>query len=195
MLAVITIMFGFFGLFGNKGGETSVYYSKMNQNTDKTIYNFTVNDIDGKPVKLSDYKGKTILIVNVASKCGYTPQYEDLQAFYDKNKDKNFVILAFPANNFLSQEPGTDAEIKSFCSSNYGVTFPVFSKISVKGKDMAPLYQFLTEKSQNGVVDAPVKWNFQKFLIDKEGRVVTFFAPGTKVTDKEFLDVVAPFLK
>ncbi|HMT27940.1 MAG TPA: glutathione peroxidase [Bacteroidia bacterium] len=167
----------------------------MNQNTDKTIYNFTVNDIDGKPVKLSDYKGKTILIVNVASKCGYTPQYEDLQAFYDKNKDKNFVILAFPANNFLSQEPGTDAEIKSFCSSNYGVTFPVFSKISVKGKDMAPLYQFLTEKSQNGVVDAPVKWNFQKFLIDKEGRVVTFFAPGTKVTDKEFLDVVAPFLK
>lgn len=194
MLSSFIIMFGLFGWFGNKGGETSAYYDNLKANADKTIYQFTLNDIDGKPVKLSDFKGKTILIVNVASKCGYTGQYEELQAFYEKNKSKDFVILGIPANNFMGQEPGSDEEIKSFCSKNYGVTFPMFSKISVKGKDMDPLYQFLTEKEKNGVMDAPVKWNFQKYLIDKEGHLVTFFGSSTKVTDKEFTDVVAPFL-
>ncbi len=195
MFAIITVMFGFFGLFGSKGGDIENYMDKKADNVTKTVYQFTMNDIDEKPVDLSKYKGKVILIVNVASKCGHTPQYEDLQALYDKNKDKNFVILGFPANNFLSQEPGTDADIKTFCTKNYGVTFPMFSKISVKGKDMAPLYKFLTTKEENGVVDAPVKWNFQKFLIDKEGRVVTFFSPGTKVTDKEFTEVFSQFVK
>lgn len=194
MLTTFSIMFGFFGLFGNKGGDIKNYMDTKAQNENKTVYQFTMNDIDEKPVDLSKYKGKVILIVNVASKCGHTPQYEDLQALYDKNKDKDFVILGFPANNFLSQEPGTDADIKTFCTKNYGVTFPMFSKISVKGKDMAPLYKFLTSKEENGVVDAPVKWNFQKFLIDKEGRVVTFFSPGTKVTDKEFTEVFSKFI-
>lgn len=194
MLTIFSIMFGFFGLFGNKGADIKNYMDTKAQNENKTVYQFTMNDIDEKPVDLSKYKGKVILIVNVASKCGHTPQYEDLQALYDKNKDKDFVILGFPANNFLSQEPGTDADIKTFCTKNYGVTFPMFSKISVKGKDMAPLYKFLTSKEENGVVDAPVKWNFQKFLIDKEGRVVTFFSPGTKVTDKEFTEVISKFI-
>lgn len=185
MLSIITVMFGIFNFFGPKSGQTEAYSSKKMQNTDKTIYQFKMDDIDGNPVSLKDYKGKVVLIVNVASKCGFTPQYEELQAFYEKNKDKGFVILAFPANNFLGQEPGSDKEIKEFCSKNYGVTFPVFSKISVKGKDMAPLYKFLTEEKENGVMESSVKWNFQKYLIDRQGRLVTFFSPKTHITDEE----------
>jgi len=186
MIAIIlSIMLGLFNFFGPKEGQLDSYQSNKLQNSDKTIYKFTMDDIDGKPVSLSDFKGKVVLIVNVASKCGLTPQYEELQALYEKHKDKGLVILAFPANNFLGQEPGTDAEIKSFCSKNYGVTFPVFSKISVKGKDMAPLYQFLTNQSENGVMDSSVKWNFQKYLIDREGRLVTFFDPRTSVNDEK----------
>lgn len=183
MLTFITVMLGIFNFFGPEEGLLNSYELNKNQNTDKTIYQFTMNDIDGKPVSLADYKGKVVMIVNVASKCGLTPQYEELQALYEKNKDKGFVILAFPANNFLGQEPGSDEEIKEFCSKNYGVTFPVFSKISVKGKDMAPLYKFLTEKAENGVMETSVKWNFQKYLIDREGRFVTFFEPKTHVTE------------
>ena len=156
----------------------------------KNVYQFSVVDIDGKSVNLSQYKGKVVLIVNVASKCGFTPQYQSLEAFYKKYKSKGLVVLGFPANNFMGQEPGTNSTIKEFCSRTYNVTFPMFSKISVKGKDMAPLYQFLTKKAQNGVVDAPVKWNFQKFLIDKNGKVVTFFSPGTTVDDTELQKVV-----
>jgi len=186
MIAIIlSIMLGLFNFFRPKEGQLDSYQSNKLQNSDKTIYKFTMDDIDGKPVSLSDFKGKVVLIVNVASKCGLTPQYEELQALYEKHKDKGLVILAFPANNFLGQEPGTDAEIKSFCSKNYGVTFPVFSKISVKGKDMAPLYQFLTNQSENGVMDSSVKWNFQKYLIDREGRLVTFFDPRTSVNDEK----------
>lgn len=195
MLAITTLMFGIFGLFGNKGGDIKPYMEKQSQNSDKTIYQFTMNDIDGKAVKLSQFKGKTILIVNVASKCGYTSQYKELQEFYEKNKEKDFVILGFPANNFMGQEPGTNDDIKSFCSKNYGVTFPMFSKISVKGKDIDPLYKFLTEKEQNGIADAPVKWNFQKYLIDKEGRFITFFGSSTNVDDKEFTEVISQILK
>lgn len=195
MIAIIlSIMFGLFNLFGPKEGQMESYQSNKLQNSGKTIYGFTMNDIDGKPVSLGDFKGKVVLIVNVASKCGLTPQYEELQALYDQYSSKGLVILAFPANNFLGQEPGTDQEIKAFCSKNYGVTFPVFSKISVKGKDMAPLYKFLTSQEENGVMDSSVKWNFQKYLIDREGRLVTFFDPRTKVTEQIVIDALNKIL-
>lgn len=155
----------------------------------KTIYDFTMQDINGEKVSLDQYKGKVVLIVNTASKCGLTPQYEDLQKLYDEYKDKDFVILGFPANNFLSQEPGTDDEIKEFCSLNYGVSFPMFSKISVKGNDINPLYQYLTRKDENGVLDASVSWNFQKFLINRNGILVASFSPKTTVDEEDFLNI------
>ena len=157
--------------------------------TQKLIYDFTMQDISGELVSLSQYKGKVILIVNTASKCGLTPQYEDLQKLFDEYKEKDFVILGFPANNFLSQEPGTDEDIKQFCSLNYGVSFPMFSKISVKGKDIDPLYQYLTQKEENGVLDASVSWNFQKFLINKNGVLVASFSPKTTVNDEDFMKI------
>lgn len=138
----------------------------------KSFYDFTVKTIDGKDFPLSDLKGKKVLVVNVASKCGFTPQYAQLEELYEKYKDKDFVIIGFPANNFLWQEPGTNEEIAQFCSLKYGVTFPMMAKISVKGKDKAPLYQWLTEKALNGKQDAAVQWNFQKFMIDRNGNWV-----------------------
>lgn len=138
----------------------------------KSFYDFTVKDINGTDLKLSQLKGKKVMVVNTASKCGFTPQYQDLEELYEKYKDKNFVIIGFPANNFANQEPGTNAEIKKFCTSNYGVTFPMMEKISVKGSDIHPLYQWLTQKSMNGVMDSEVKWNFQKYLIDENGKLV-----------------------
>ncbi|MFN8288540.1 MAG: glutathione peroxidase [Chitinophagales bacterium] len=158
----------------------------------KTVYDFTVKDIDGKNVSLSAYKGKVLLFVNVASLCGNTPQYKDIQTLYTKYKDKGLVVLGFPANNFMGQEPGDDKEIKQFCTREYAVTFPMFSKISVKGKDMAPLYSYLTRKDENGVADAPVTWNFQKFLVGKDGKVITSFSPRTLVSEA---DVVASIEK
>ena len=149
----------------------------------KTVYDFTVKNIDGKNVSLSQYKGKVLMIVNVASLCGNTPQYKDIQALYSKYQSKGLVVLGFPANNFMGQEPGGDKEIKDFCTREYAVTFPMFSKISVKGKDIAPLYSYLTQKSENGVIDAPVKWNFQKFIISKKGQVITSISPSTSVND------------
>lgn len=143
----------------------------------KTLHDFTVKDIDGNDFNLSSLKGKKVLVVNVASKCGLTPQYEDLQRLYETYKDKNFVIIGFPANNFMGQEPGTNAEIKEFCSVNYGVTFPMMDKISVKGKNQAPLYKWLTNKSENGKIDQAVTWNFQKFMVDEEGHVVDVVMP------------------
>lgn len=160
------------------------------QNMDKTIYQFTLNDISGKPVSLEAYKGKVVLIVNVASECGLTPQYESLQALYDKYESKGLVILGFPANNFGAQEPGSDAQIQSFCKLNYGVTFPMFSKISVKGEDQDPLYQFLCSKEKNGVTDADVRWNFQKFLIGKNGQLLEVIAPTTTVEDANVLQSI-----
>ena len=152
-----------------------------------TIYDFKMKDIDGKEVSLSDYKGKVLLVVNVASLCGNTPQYKDIEALYEKYKDKGLVVLGFPANNFMGQEPGSDEKIKTFCSTQYHVTFPMFSKISVKGSDMHPLYHYLTEKSENGVIDAPIKWNFQKFLIGRDGKIIMSVAPKTSVNDKELM--------
>ena len=146
----------------------------------KTLYDFKATSLDGAPFDLSTLKGKKVLVVNTASKCGLTPQYETLQKLYNTYKDRNFVIIGFPANNFAQQEPGTNAEIKEFCTKNYGVTFPMMSKISVKGADIDPLYKWLTSKSLNGVVDADVQWNFQKFMIDEQGRLVGFVPPKEK---------------
>lgn len=151
----------------------------------KTIYDFKMKNIDGKEVPLGEYKGKVVLIVNVASLCGNTPQYKDIEALYEKYKDKGFVVLGFPANNFMGQEPGSNEKIKAFCTREYAVTFPMFSKISVKGNDMDPLYKYLTSKEENGVLDAPVKWNFQKFLIGRDGKVITSIGNHTSVTEPE----------
>jgi glutathione peroxidase len=149
------------------------------QAQNRTLYDFTVKTIDGEDFSLSELKGRKVLVVNVASKCGLTPQYEQLQSLYEKYRDRNFVIVGFPANNFGQQEPGTNEEIKAFCTLNYGVTFPMMQKISVKGEDMAPLYKWLTQKSENGKEDAEVTWNFQKFLIDENGRLVKSLPPKT----------------
>jgi glutathione peroxidase len=154
-----------------------VMATQSNAQDKKSFYDFTVTDIDGNSFPLSQLKGKKVLVVNVASKCGNTPQYSQLEALYEKYGTGNFTIIGFPANNFLAQEPGTNAEIKTFCTVNYGVTFPMMSKISVKGNDIAPLYQWLTKKSENGVMDASVTWNFQKFMIDEEGNLVGFAPP------------------
>ncbi len=148
------------------------------QNTGKSFYDFTVTTIDGKEFPLLQLKGKKVLVVNTASKCGYTPQYEDLQKLYETYGGNSFTIIGFPANNFMGQEPGSNAEIQEFCSSRFGVTFPMMSKISVKGNDIAPLYKWLTSKEENGVMDAPVKWNFQKFMIDETGNLVDVATPG-----------------
>jgi glutathione peroxidase len=142
------------------------------------FYDFKVTDIDGKEFDMSSLKGKKVLIVNVASKCGLTPQYAKLQKLYEKYGDDNFVIIGFPANNFGSQEPGTNVEIKKFCTGNYDVTFPMMSKIDVVGDNKAPIYQWLTEKAKNGKMDAEVKWNFQKFMIDENGNLVDFAPPS-----------------
>jgi glutathione peroxidase len=150
--------------------------------------------ITGEKVPLSTYSGKVLLLVNVASRCGLTPQYKELQALYEKYKEKGFVILGFPANNFLGQEPGTNDEIKTFCELNYGVSFPLFEKISVKGDDIHPLYKFLTSKKENSVFDAPVKWNFQKFLTDRQGRLVASFGPAVKVTEQIVLEKIRELL-
>jgi len=142
-----------------------------------SFYQITVKSIDGKDYSLKQLQGKKVMIVNTASKCGFTPQYEQLEALFKKFGGDKFVIVGFPANNFLSQEPGSNAEIREFCDSRYGVTFPMMAKISVKGKDMHPLYKWLTDKKLNGVMDSDVKWNFQKYLIDEKGNLVSVIPP------------------
>lgn len=156
--------------------------------TKQNIYQFKVTDLSGKEFDFASLKGKKVMIVNTASKCGLTPQYKDLQAIYDQYKDKNLVIVGFPANNFMEQEPGSNEEIATFCERNYGVTFPMMDKISVKGDDMAPVYQFLTQKSKNGVQDSEVEWNFQKYLLNENGELVKVVSPRTLPTDKEIVD-------
>ena len=157
----------------------------QNNADNQTIYQFTVEDINGNPFALADLKGKKVMIVNTASKCGLTPQYKELEALYERYKDKDFIIIGFPANNFLGQEPGSNEQIASFCSINYGVSFPMMSKISVKGKNMHPLYQFLTQKSKNGVEDSKVKWNFQKYLIGRDGKLEKVIDPKTLPSSDE----------
>ena len=160
-----------------------------------SLYDFTMPALNGSPTPLAGFKGKVVLVVNVASQCGYTPQYEGLQALYMKYKDQGFVIAGFPANNFGGQEPGTNEEIGAFCRSKYGVTFPMFSKISVKGADKAPLYQFLTDKSANPKTGGEIQWNFTKFLVDRQGRVIERFEPAVEPQSKELASAVESTLK
>jgi glutathione peroxidase len=158
-----------------------------NQQQVSSIHHFAVFDINQNPFDFSKLKGKKVMIVNTASKCGYTPQYEELQKLYEKYKNKGFVIVGFPANNFRNQEPGTNAEIAEFCRANYGVTFPMMEKISVKGDDMHPIYQYLTQKSKNGVEDSEVAWNFQKYLINKNGVLEKMVKHKTSPLDDEII--------
>jgi len=152
-----------------------------------SIHQFNVKDIEGKEFSFSSLKGKKIMVVNTASKCGLTPQYKQLQAVYDKYKEKGFVIVGFPANNFMGQEPWTDGDIQEFCEKNYGVSFPMMSKISVKGDDMHEVYEFLTQKSKNGLEDNQVQWNFQKYLIDEEGFLVRVVSPKILPDDQSIV--------
>jgi glutathione peroxidase len=162
-------------------------FKKITTENDPTIYQFKVTDLYGETFDFSTLKGKKIMIVNTASKCGLTPQYEGLEKLYKEYKDKDFVIIGFPANDFMKQEPGTSEEIAEFCTKNYGVTFPMMEKISVKEKDMAPIYKYLTSKELNGLEDSKVKWNFQKYLIGKDGKLEKVIDPGTKPYDEEII--------
>ena len=163
--------------------------SKKAVNMDsRSVYQFKVEDISGKTFDLASLQGKRIMLVNTASECGLTPQYKQLEELYKQYKDKNFVIVGFPANNFGSQEPGSNAQIATFCTKNYGVTFPMMSKISVKGNDMHELYQFLTQKAKNGLQDSEVKWNFQKYLIDEKGHLVQVIPPTVVPTDASIVN-------
>jgi glutathione peroxidase len=159
-----------------------------------SIYDFTLPSIEGKPMPLAEYKGKVLLVVNVASRCGYTPQYSALEAIYKKYEDQGLVILGFPANNFGGQEPGTNAEIKTFCSAKYNVTFPMYSKASVKGSDITPLYTYLTTEA-NPKLTGDIKWNFTKFLVDREGHVIRRFEPATTPDSPEVVAAIEAALK
>jgi glutathione peroxidase len=162
---------------------------------EKSVLEFTMKDIDGKDVKLDDYRGKVLLMVNVASKCGYTPQYEGLESIYRKYKDQGLVVMGFPANNFLGQEPGTNEEIKTFCKTRYDVSFPMFAKISVKGDDIHPLFRFLTNKETNPEFSGDISWNFNKFLVDRTGKVVDRFETREKPESEKIALAIEKALK
>lgn len=164
--------------------------AKTNELMGKTIYDYKVESLDGKEINFADFKGKKILIVNTASECGFTPQYADLEKLSNDYKDK-LVVIGFPANNFGGQEPGTNTEIGAFCQKNYGVTFPLAAKVSVKGDDTAPIFKYLTEKDLNGVKNTTILWNFTKFLVDENGKLIDTFVSTTKPTD----DAITKYLK
>ena len=160
-----------------------------------SVLEFAPNSIDGKPSPLNSYKGKVLLIVNVASKCGFTPQYTALESLYRKYKSQGLVVVGFPANNFMSQEPGSNEEIKDFCKRTYEVDFPMYSKVSVKGDDKAPIYQYLTDKETNPTTGGEIKWNFTKFLVDRNGKVIARFEPAVKPDSQPVLDAIEAALK
>ena len=160
-----------------------------------SVYDYTLNSIDGTPTPLSSFKGKVVMLVNVASRCGYTPQYAGLEKLYEQHKKDGFVIVGIPANNFMSQEPGTNAEIKAFCKSKYDVSFPMMSKLSVAGPDKAPLYQYLTSKEQNPKAGGEIKWNFTKFLIARDGKIEARFEPAVTPDDPSLVSAINSELK
>jgi glutathione peroxidase len=161
----------------------------------KSVYDFTLKSIDGQPVSLDSYQGKVLLLVNVASKCGYTPQYAGLESLYEKYKDRGLVIVGIPANNFAAQEPGTNEEIKKFCTNKYNVSFPMMSKVSVLGADKTPLYIFLTDKSINPQIGGDIKWNFTKFLFDRNGNPVARFEPAVTPNSPQVVIAIESALK
>ncbi|MGA9269962.1 MAG: glutathione peroxidase [Lutimonas sp.] len=173
---------------GSNQDESKMAETKEQAMNKENIYQFKVNDLYGSEFDFSSLQGKKVMVVNTASECGLTPQYADLQKLYDQYKDKDFVIVGFPANNFGGQEPGSDKQIASFCKENYGVTFPMMSKISVKGDDKHQVYHFLTEKSKNGLQDSEVAWNFQKYLIDENGELAMVVEPRTLPTDPSIVN-------
>jgi glutathione peroxidase len=187
MIKLIAITAALLSCTSGNTTKTDTGYDKSYTNTTDmvktnemtSIHTFKIEALDGTTINFADFKGKKILIVNTASECGYTPQYKELEELYQKFKDK-LVIVGFPANNFGGQEPGTNTEIKEFCQKNYGVTFPMAAKVSVKGDDTAPIYKWLCTKTQNGVLDAEVMWNFNKFLLDENGNMIAYFP--SKVT-------------
>ena len=187
LLAVATLLFSqSVLLFPNP--ENKRYADEIIADQNKSIYDFKVLALNGDTIDLAAFKGKKILIVNTASKCGFTPQYEGLEQLYQKFKDR-LVVIGFPCNNFLSQEPGSNEKIKAFCTKNYGVSFPMAGKISVKGKNIAPIYKWLCNKSENGVMDAKISWNFNKFLLDENGKIIAWFPSkvtpmSAEITDK-----------
>ncbi len=188
MKKILIIVCGVF-LFWNCQGQNKP--AKKEATMEKqTIYQFKVKDLSGKTFDFSSLKGKKIMIVNTASKCGLTPQYKELEALYKEYASKGFVIVGFPANNFAGQEPGTNAEIATFCQLNYGVTFPMMDKVSVKGGDMCAVYQFLTQKSKNGLEDSEVGWNFQKYLLNEKGELEKVISPRTSPKDAEIVNWV-----
>jgi glutathione peroxidase len=152
-----------------------------------TFHALSANDINGNPVQMSQFAGKKLLVVNTASECGYTPQYKQLQELYEAYKDKGLVVIGFPCNDFGGQEPGTAQEIEQFCQKNYGVTFPLMEKVRIKGNDPSPVYKWLTRKAENGVLDADVKWNFHKFLINEQGHLVKVLGSGIEPGDEEIV--------
>jgi glutathione peroxidase len=171
-------------------GSSEVPASSIQSTPAMSFHDLSATDIHGKTMSLSEFKGKKVLVVNTASECGYTKQYAQLQELYAMYQDKGLVVIGFPCNDFGGQEPGSEAQIEAFCQKNYGVTFPMMSKISVKGDNVSPVYQWLTSKVQNGVLDAKVKWNFHKFLIDEEGRLVAEYGSGTTPLDDKIVDWV-----
>ena len=189
VFAASTMMALFFGRAGGAGANG------VGKGTAKTVYDFTLKDSKGRDVKLDEFRGQVVMLVNVASKCGYTPQYEGLQKIYERYKNRGFTILGFPANNFGAQEPGTDEEIQEFCRINYGVTFPVFSKISVKGDDQHPLYKYLTGRETNPEFAGEIKWNFNKFLVGRDGRILARFDSGDKPEDAKVTQAIEQALR
>lgn len=187
-IILLLVVFSFISCKNQAQNQASTAVTSKTETMEKqSIYQFKVQDLGGKEFDFATLKGKKILIVNTASKCGLTPQYKDLEAIYEKYKGQNFVIVGFPANNFMSQEPGTNEEIGAFCQKNYGVTFPMMSKVSVKGNDMCEVYKFLTQKSKNGLQDSDVEWNFQKYLINENGELDKVVSPRVLPTDDEIV--------
>jgi glutathione peroxidase len=187
MIKILAVSLSLMACASNQQNETNTTSTEMNieqTDTTKNIHSFKVEALDGSTIDFASFKGKKILIVNTASECGYTPQYKDLEKLYETYKDK-LVVIGFPANNFGGQEPGTNSEIKTFCTKNYGVSFPMAAKVSVKGDDMAQIYQWLTQKEKNGVLNAEIKWNFNKFLLDENGRIMYKFESSVTPMSEE----------
>ena len=195
LLAVAALTLVIASVFIVRGRTDSAEEASTKEGEVKSIYDFAMKDINGKEVKLDQYRGKVALLVNTASQCGYTPQYEGLQKIYDRYKEQGFVVLGFPANNFGGQEPGTNEEIKEFCTLRYKVSFPMFAKISVKGEDKHPLYKYLTAGGTNPEFAGEIKWNFNKFLVDKQGRIIARFDSKDKPESDKVVQAIEQALK